>query len=136
MIPALLAAPMVQGVIGNVGGVVGGMINSLAPAKPSAEAPPFSAYIDRVARPSTSPAGSSVGIMRSEQWSNMHPTDLVTFANSLAGRHVDATDESGHVFSGTVTGTQQLGDSLALKIGGHLVSLSQLKQISWSPATV
>ena len=135
MIPALLAVPLVQGAVGSV---VGGVMNAFAPSAPAASAPPaFSSYIDRVARPAApSAATSPTGTLRSQDLSQMAPTEVRTWANSLAGRHVDATDASGRTVSGLVSGTQQAGHALALNIGGHLVSLSQLKQISWSPSAI
>lgn len=135
MIPALLAAPMVQGVVGSV---VGGVMNAFAPSAPANSAPPaFSPYLDRVAKPAAPSAVTTPsGVLRSEDWNQMNTTDVQTWANSLAGHHVDATDASGRTISGLVSGMQMLGHTLALDIGGRLVSLSQLKQISWSPTAV
>ena len=136
MIPALLAAPMVEGVIGNV---VGQVMNCFAPSTPppTAAAPSFSPYLRSAsAAAPTSPGSSPTGTMRADQWNQMSSTDAQSWMKSLAGRHVDATDESGRTISGLVGGVQQIGNTLALNIGGHLVSLSQLKQISWSPSTV
>jgi hypothetical protein len=133
MIPALLGIPMAQGI---VGGVVGGVMNAFAPSAQSTP-PPFQPYLNRVAMPAAvSAASTPTGFLRSEQWQQMNPTDVETWAKSLAGKHVDATDASGRTLSGLVSGMQQAGHSLALNIGGHLVSLSQLKQISWSTPTV
>jgi hypothetical protein len=133
MIPALFAAPMVQGIVGSV---VGGVSGAFAPSAPAQSAPPaFSPYMDRVAKPAApSAATSPTGMLRSEDLSRMNATEVQTWANSLAGHHVDATDASGRTISGLVSGMQQMGHTPALNIGGHLVSLSQLKQISWSPA--
>jgi hypothetical protein len=64
----------------------------------------------------------------------MGSADLSTWMKSLTGSHINATDVAGHTVSGVVSGVQQLGGALALNVGGHLVSLSQLQQISWSPA--
>ena len=64
----------------------------------------------------------------------MSPTDTQTWAQSLVGKHVTATDSTGRTISGDVAGMQMLGNTLALNVGGHLVSLSQLKQITWSPS--
>jgi hypothetical protein len=75
-----------------------------------------------------------MGTMRAEQWNRMGNSDVKSWVSSLAGRHVNATEASGRTISGVVNGVQQVGDALALNIGGHLVSLSQLQQISWSPA--
>lgn len=138
MIGALLAVPMVEGVVGSV---VGNVMNCFAPSTPasSASAPAFSPYLNKAAlatptaaQPSFTP--SPTGTMRADQWSQMGSLDVKSWMQSLAGRHVDATDETGRTYSGVVGGMQQLGGVLALNIGGHLVSLSQLKQISWSPS--
>jgi len=133
MIPALLGVPMVQGVVGSV---VGGVMNAFSPSAPSTP-PAFSPYLSRAAQPSApSPATLPSGTLQTGQLSQMNSKDVETWANSLAGKHVDATDASGRTISGLVSGMQMLGHTMALNIGGHLISVSQLKQISWSPATV
>jgi hypothetical protein len=134
VIPAILAAPLVEGVIGQV-------VNCLTPASnsaPAASAPTFSPYLNRAATAAvqTPPSSSPSGIMRADQWNQMAPTDMQSWAKSLTGRHVDATDASGKTISGVVSGMQHTGNTFALNIGGHLVSLSQLKQVTWSPSTV
>jgi hypothetical protein len=139
VIPAILAAPLVQGV---VGGIVNGVMNAFAPAQPMpADAANGSAFNQDLNRASaatssitSSPIASENGTMRSDEWSTMSGTDVQSWAKSLAGKHADATDASGRTISGVVGGMQMLGSTLALNIGGHLVSLSQLKQISWSPS--
>jgi len=135
MIPALFAVPMVQGVVGSV---IGGVANAFAPSAQVTSAPPaFSSYMDRVAKPAAPSATSCPsGVLHSQDWNQMNTADVQTWANSLAGHHVDATDASGRTTSGLVSGMQMLGHNLALNIGGHLVSLSQLKQVSWSPSAV
>jgi hypothetical protein len=133
VIPAILAAPLVQSV---VGGVVNGVMNCFAPSAPAPiSRPSFNPYLDGAAATLQAPLVSpSTGTMRSDEWNQMGATDVQSWAKSLAGKHVDATDESGRTISGLVGGMQMLGNNLALNIGGHLVSLSQLKQISWSPS--
>ncbi|HEX4140998.1 MAG TPA: hypothetical protein VHY09_11665 [Candidatus Methylacidiphilales bacterium] len=64
----------------------------------------------------------------------MSDTDVKSWVDGLPGRHVFATDISGRVYSGTVQAVETTAGTPALNIGGHLVSLSQLKQVSWSPA--
>ena len=138
MIGALLAVPMVEGVVGGVLGSVANVFSPSSPAPaPSASASTFSPYLARATsveptQPSFTP--SPTGTMRADQWNQMGSTDAQSWMKSLAGRHVDATDETGRTISGVVGGMQQLGGVLALNIGGHLVSLSQLKQINWSPS--
>ena len=142
MIPALLALPMVEGV---VGGVVGSVANCFAPSTPPPAATgsassSFTPYLNNAtataAATQPSLAAGPTGTMRSDQWSGMQTSDLKSWMSSLAGKHVNATDATGRTYSGAFNGAQQLGNTLALNIGGHLVSLSQLSQISWSPSTV
>jgi hypothetical protein len=138
VIPAILAVPLAQGI---VGGVVSSVANCFAPPTPSAPASAapttatsFSPYLNRASAPDSSPTTFSSGIIRSTQWNQMGSTDLNAWMKSLQGSHVNATDETGKTISGVVSGVHQLGNTMSLNIGGHLVSLSQLKQISWSPA--
>jgi hypothetical protein len=70
--------------------------------------------------------------MRADQWNQMSGTEVQSWAKSLSGHHIDATDFAGHTVSGTVQGIQQAGNTVSLNVGGHLVSLSDLKQVSWS----
>ena len=139
MIPAILAAPLVQGV---VGGLVGGVMNAFAPTPSmTADSSSFNPMLNRASAAAATaatpgPTASPSGTMRSGDWSAMSSTDVHSWAQSLAGKHVDATDNSGRTISGAVQGVQMLGTTLALNIGGHLVSLAQLKQISWSPSVV
>jgi len=142
VIPALLGIPLVEGVVGSV---VGSVVNCFAPSTPpppasSSSSTSFTPYLNNAAATTaaTQPSltGSPTGTMRSDQWSGMQTSDLKSWMTSLAGKHVNATDATGRTISGVVNGMQQLGNTLALNIGGHLVSLSQLSQISWSPSTV
>jgi len=134
VIPALAAIPLVQGV---GGGVVGSVANVFAPSEPTAPAPanpvPFAAALNRA---TAAPSTTSPGILRAEQWNQMSTPDLQTWAMSLAGHHIDATNAAGHTVSGVVNGVVPSGDGVSLNIGGHLVSLSSLKQVSWSAKTV
>jgi len=139
MIPALLAVPLVQGV---VGGVVGGVMNCFAPSTPppastSGPTASFNQELNSAAATPTAPklslAASPTGTLRANEWGQMAPGDVKSWMTGLAGKHVTATDATGKTISGVVGGMQQLGNTLALNIGGHLVSLSQLTQISWSP---
>jgi hypothetical protein len=135
MIPALLAAPVVEGVIGGVVDQVSNLFSSSEPAPNSSTS--FNPYLNNASTataPQASVESSPTGTMRADDWSQMGKTDLQTWMKSLEGKHVNATDESGRTISGTVSGMQQLGHTLALNIGGHLVSLSQLKQVTWSPS--
>lgn len=142
MIPAILAIPVVEGV---VGGVVGSVAHIFAPSEPSAPVSSVSSVSSKAFTPylnsataATAPqapaATPSAGSMRADEWGQMAPTDVQTWANSLVGKHVAATDTTGRTISGDVSGMQMLGNTLALNVGGHLVSLSQLKQITWSPS--
>ena len=92
MIPALLAVPIVQGV---VGGVVGGVMNCFAPSTPppttSSSTPSFTSSLNNAAAaaPQPSLAASPTGTMRADQWGQMGTSDLKTWASSLAGKHVN-----------------------------------------------
>jgi hypothetical protein len=137
VIPAILAAPMVEGVVGGVMNGVQSLFSSPDSAPTPVSAAAFNSKLGSataaaapVAASSTTPTGS----MRAEDWSQMSPADQKSWVQGLAGKHVDATDEAGRTISGTVGGMQMLGSTLAVNIGGHLVSLSQLKQVSWSPS--
>ena len=138
MIPALLALPMVEGVVGSV---VGGVMNAFSPSTPTPTTSTGSAFnpllnqaTSALATPQASPTAGPTGSMRSDEWSQMNTSDMKSWMTSLTGKHVVATDETGRTISGLVSGMQQLGSTMALNIGGHLVSLSQLKQVSWSPS--
>lgn len=133
MIPALLAAPVVEGVVGSIAGSVAGLFSpqSSAPA-PSASFNPYleQAHAAASAAMFTAPSGS----MTTNDWSQMSPTDVQTWMKSLTGKHVHATDISGRTVSGVVNGVTLNGGVPSLNVGGHLVSLSQVNQITWSPA--
>ncbi len=138
MIPAILAAPVVEDVLGTVSDAISPSSSSAPAAAPATTATgsafaPFLNRANAAATVSTTNISSS-GVMHAAQWNQMGTTDLKTWAKSLMGRHVDVTDEAGRTISGVVGGMQQMGNTYGLNIGGHLVSLSQLKQVSWSPA--
>lgn len=136
MIPALLAIPVVQDVVGQV-------MNTFAPAPtaPPAPAPAFTPALNNATSAATTLPNTTLpnttspsGILRADQWNQLSPSGVTSWAKGLAGRHVDATDATGRTISGVVTGVQPSGNTLDLNIGGHIVSLSSLKQISWSPS--
>jgi hypothetical protein len=134
VIPAILAAPVVEGVLGQI-------IGMLAPQSSSSStpAPSFTPALNKAATAGTpvvtpSPIAGTSGTMTSSNWSQMSATDLQSWMKSLAGSHVHATDISGRTISGIVEASQQTGGIPSLNVGGNLVSLSQLNQITWSPA--
>jgi hypothetical protein len=110
------------------------MFSSQQPAAPaSTNSLPFSsAFNSASSAAAAATVSTSCGIMRSSQWSQMSGTELQSWAKGLSGRHIDATDVAGHAITGTVNGVTASGGDLSLNINGHLVSLSSLKQISWS----
>jgi len=134
MIPAILAAPVVENVIGGVVNQVSGMLSSQNSTPVSAAA--FNSKLNSATAAAAPSAGSAspTGTMRADDWGQMSTADQKSWLQGLAGKHVDATDESGRTISGTVGGMQMSGNTLAVNIGGHLVSLSQLNQVSWSPS--
>ena len=133
MIPALLAAPLVEGVLGQV-------LDALVPHSSALTPPPFQAELQQASGRSNSSATvatASSGTMTAGQWTQMGSVEKTEWLQGLKGSHVNATDASGKTFSGVVEGLQKIGTGgMAVNIGGHLVSLAQLKQITWSPATI
>ncbi len=141
MIPLLAALPVVEGVVGSVSGIAGGAMSSFAPSEPTAPAPatsiPFSSALSQATKTiQTAPSTTSPGIMRADQWNQMSGADVQSWAQSLTGHHVDATDAAGHTVSGVVSAVQQGSNGVSMTIGGHLVSLSDLKQVNWSASAV
>jgi hypothetical protein len=124
---------MVQGV---VGGVVGSVANIFggSSAAPAQESPaPFSAVLSKASSAAAAATMStSCGIMRADQWNSLSGPELQSWAKGLGGRHIDATDAAGHAITGTVKAVTPNGSDYSLNINGHLVALSDLKQISWS----
>jgi hypothetical protein len=138
VIPALLAAPMVEGVVGSIAGSVANGVQSLfsQPSAP-AQSSSFNPYLERASQAvanSTAAYSAPSGAMTSLDWSQMSPTDVQSWMKSLMGKYVHATDVSGRTVSGVVNGLTLNGGVPALNVGGHLVSLSQANQITWSPA--
>lgn len=138
MIPAILAAPVVGDAVGSaVGSVVGG-ISSLFSGPTPTPATSFNPYLNNATATAAPqpPAVSNeaTGTMRADDWNQMGHVDLQAWAKGLAGKHITATDTTGRTITGIVSGVQQLGDTMALNVSGHLVSLSQLKQVTWSPS--
>jgi hypothetical protein len=137
VIPAILAAPMVQGIVGSVANSVVGSVAGLFSPQSSAPAPSaaFNPYLERAsAAASAATFDTPSGSMTSNDWSQMSPADVQSWMKSLAGKHIHATDISGRTVSGVVNGLTMNGGSPTLNVGGHLVSLSQVNQITWSPA--
>jgi len=135
-----MAIPAVEGV---VGGVMGSVADIFSPSQPppvqASATPSFNPYLNSAAAataPQPCPIAAESGTMRASDWNQMGSSGTLSWAKSLTGRHVNATDETGRTYSGIVSGVQQLGGVIALNVGGHLVSLTQLKQVSWSPSVV
>jgi hypothetical protein len=127
MIPALLAVPVVEGVVGQI-------VNQFTPQPmPPSFAPHLQGSMAATApaRPSTQAA---TGALRADQWNQLSASDTQAWLQGLTGRQVTATDLSGRVISGIGGALQHAAQGNTLTIGGHVVSLSQLKQITWSPS--
>jgi len=140
VIPAILAAPVAQGIVGSVLGSVGGTLSSLfsspsSAAPASSVSPSFAPLLTRAAAQAHAAAlNSPMGTMTSTDLGSMSETDLRTWMMGLTGKHVHAVDSQGHAVSGIVEGYSQTGGTIGLNINGHLLSVSSLSQISWSPA--
>ncbi len=133
MIPLVAALPVAQSVLGGVVGNVASMFSSQPTAPAPTSSLPFSSALSSASSASAAATVStSCGVMRSAQWSQMSDTELQSWAKGLSGRHVDATDAAGHAITGLVNGVTTTNGDVSLHINGHPVSLSSLKQISWS----
>ena len=86
------------------------------------------------ARAHASLYATPTGSMTPNDWSGMSSTDLHSWLLSLTGKHVHAVDVGGRTVSGIVQGASTMNGALGLNIGGHFVSLSNLNQVTWSPA--
>ena len=137
MIPAILAAPVVESVLGGVAGSVAGLFSGQSPAATGSQSTASFAPMLRqaAARATASLYATPTGSMTSNDWSSMSPTDLHSWMTGLTGKHVHAVDLQGHTVSGVVQGFNTVNGAMGLNIGGHFVSLSHLSQVSWSPAT-
>jgi hypothetical protein len=134
MIPAILATPVVEGAVSSVLGGISSLFSSPTPI-PGTSFNPYLNSASATAAPQTSSlSNAATGTMRSDDWNQMGQVDLQSWAKGLEGKHLTATDTTGRTITGVVSGVQQLGNTLALSVGGHLVSLSQLKQVTWSPS--
>jgi hypothetical protein len=137
VIPAVLALPMVQSVVGGVVGSVANVFSGYQPAPTAESQVPFSTALNSASSAAAAATVStSSGIMRADQWNQMGGPALQSWAKGLTGRHVDATDAAGHAITGTVNAVVQNGSTISLNINGHPVTLDSLKQISWSATAI
>jgi hypothetical protein len=137
VIPAILAAPIAESVVGSVIGSVGGTLSSLfsSPSSSSTSAASFAPMLRQAATQAHAAAlNSPMGTMTSTDLAGLSGSDLHTWMTGLTGKHVQAVDSQGHTVSGVVEGCTQTGGSFGLNVNGHLLSLSNLSQITWSPA--
>lgn len=133
MIPAILAAPVVESVLGSVAGSVAGLFGANSTPTPSTAS--FAPMLRQAAvRATASLYATPTGSMTTNDWNAMTPTDLQTWMTSLTGKHVHAVDLQGHTLSGIVQGASTMNGEMGLNVGGHFVPLSNLNQVSWSPA--
>ncbi len=139
MIPAILAAPAVEGLLGSVAGLASSIFSSPSSASaPVSAVQPTSSFgpiLNQVAaRAHASLYATPTGSMTTNDWSGMSSTDLHNWLLSLTGKHVHAVDVGGRTVSGIVQGSSTMNGTMGLNVGGHFVSLSTLNQVTWSPA--
>jgi hypothetical protein len=142
VIPAILAAPAVESVIGSLAGSVVGSVAGLfggngpsSSAGATSAASSFAPILRQAAAHATaSMYATPSGSMTAADWSGMSGTDLHSWMMSLTGRHVHAVSTQGKTVSGIVQGFSTMNGTTGLNISGHFVSLSNLNQVSWSPA--
>jgi hypothetical protein len=136
MIPALLAAPVVEGVVGSMVGSVAGLLG--ANSSTSAGASSASSFAPMLrqaaARATASLYASPTGAMTTSDWSGMSGTDVQSWLTTLTGKRVHTVDLQGHVVSGVAQGFSTVNGAPGINVGGHFVALSTLNQVSWSPA--
>ncbi len=132
MIPALLALPFAQSAISSI---AGGLASTLGGAL-SNGAQTFGQQFNSLTNSAQAAISkvSASGTLQSNQWNQMNGSDLQAWGQALVGKHVDATDIAGNAISGLVSGIHQANGITTMEIGGHLVTLSQMNQISWSPS--
>ncbi len=138
MIPAILAAPAVEGLLGSVAGIASSLFSNPSSASTPAAAQPTSSFgplLSQVAaRAHASLYATPTGSMTTNDWSGMSSTDLHNWLLGLTGKHVHAVNVDGRTISGIVQGSSTMNGVMGLNIGGHFVSLSNLNQVTWSPA--
>jgi hypothetical protein len=138
VIPAILAAPVVEGVLGSVAGLASSIFAppsaSATSASPVASGS-FAQSLQQVASRATAALyNTPTGSMTPNDWSGMNGTDLHNWMMSLTGKHVNAVDLGGKTVSGIVQGYSTMNGTMGLNVGGHFLPLSNLNQVSWSPA--
>jgi hypothetical protein len=137
VIPAILAAPAVEGLLGSVAGLASSIFSGPSASSPGATPPAssFAPILNQVAeRASASLYATPTGSMTTNDWNGMSTTDLHNWMMNLTGKHVHAVDIGGRTVSGIVQGYSTMNGTTGLNISGHFVSLSHLNQVTWSPA--
>jgi hypothetical protein len=132
MIPALLALPFAQSALGSVAGGLASTLGGVISNGAQTFGQQFNS-LTNMGQPSASTVSPS-GTLQSSQWNQMNSSQLQAWGQALVGKHVDSTDIAGNAISGLVSGIHQANGITTMEIGGHLVTLSQMNQISWSPS--
>ncbi len=138
MIPAILAAPVVEGVLGSVASLASSIFAPPSASLAASAAPAtgsFAHSLQQVASRATAALyNTPTGSMTTNDWNGMGSTDLHNWMMSLTGKQVHAVDVGGKIVSGVVQGYSTMNGSIGLNISGHFVPLSNLNQVTWSPA--
>jgi hypothetical protein len=139
VIPAILAVPAVEGLLGSVAGVASSILSApFSQGGPSSATPAASGFgpiLSQVSsRASALLYATPTGSMTTNDWNGMSGTDVHNWMMSLTGKHVHAVETDGKTISGIVQGYSTMNGTTGLNISGHFVSLSNLNQVSWSPA--
>ena len=138
MIPAILAAPIAEGVLGSVAGLASSIFappsSPASPASPAASSS-FAQSLQQVAARATAALyNTPTGSMTANDWNGMGATDLHNWMMGLTGKFVHTVDVGGKTISGIVQGYSTMNGTTGLNVGGHFLPLSNLNQVSWSPA--
>jgi hypothetical protein len=137
VIPAILAAPVVEGVLGSVASLASSIFSPPS-ASSAASAPASTSFAQSLqqvsARASAALYNTPTGSMTTNDWNGMSSTGLHNWMMSLTGKQVQTVDLGGKTLSGVVQGYSTMNGSVGLNVSGHFLPLSNLNQVTWSPA--
>ncbi len=137
MIPAILAAPVVEGVLGSVASLASSLFSPSSSISSDAApvATSFAQSLQQVAaRASAALYNTPTGSLTSNDWNGMGGTDLHNWMMSLTGKQVQTVDVGGKTVTGIVQGFSTMNGTVGLNVSGHFLPLSNLNQVTWSPA--
>lgn len=134
MLP-LLALPLATSLAGSVINAFTGGSSRQPQTAVSDNSPSFQSFLDKESQgQGQEETFGPLGCLQSNGLSKLGGSSLQQFGQNLDGRSINATDFSGKVLSGVGSHFAVHNGVATLEIGGNIVNLQQLKQISWSPS--